>query len=144
MPENRKNMVMIMMKYGVALAIIAGLLVGISSGGFVTEPMEINNPNWSGFTKGYINPFSYVPEKTYYAIGPLDPITLKPITKLIEPVENVTNISDTIELVMPLPLPITKAELFSSLATTTPQKQSLLASTTYSTQKQSLLASFMS
>ena len=133
-----------MMKYGVALAIIVGLLVGISSGGFVTDPVEMNNPNWTGFTKGYVNPFGYVPEKPYYVSGPLDPITLKKITEPTEPGENMTNTSDTIELVMPQPLPITKAELFSSLTLMTPQKQSLLASTTYSTQKQSLLASFMS
>lgn len=128
MPENRKNMVMIMMKYGVALAIIAGLLVGISSGGFVTDPIEINNPNWTGFTKGYVNPFGYFPEKPYYVSGPLDPITLKKITEPTETLENETATSDTIELVMPLPLPITKEELFSSLATITPRKQSLLSS----------------
>jgi len=128
-------MVMIMMKYGVILAIIAGLLVGISSGGFVTDPTEINIPTWTGSPEGYMNklsPFGPLPENwPFYISGPLDPTTLKKITDETDTSENETPTLEPVELVMPLPLPITKAELFSSL-------------TTISTQKQSLLASFMS
>lgn len=108
---------------GIIIAVMAGLLVGTSSGGFVNEPSEYNKPGWKGFPAGFISdnvsPFGYV--KPFNLSEYLYPDPKVPQQADIPPWEPVP-------LVMPEPLPITKADLFKSITTISQQKQSLISS----------------
>jgi hypothetical protein len=107
----------------IAMLLLAGMLIGISSGGFVNEPSEYNKPGWKGFPAGFISdkvcPFGCV--KPFNWSEYLYPDTLQPQGPDTPPLE-------PIPLVMPQPIPITKTDLFKSMTTISTQKESLISS----------------
>ena len=123
-------------RWGLILALIAMVFVGVSSGwdggwGWSSVPPEANPSNLSPF--GYIAPFN-LSEYLY------------PESNAIE--EDETFQWEPVPIVMPQPLPISKDELFSSYQLTSPQKGALISSmpsgAVISTQKQSLISAYSS
>ncbi len=107
----------------IVMLVMAGVLIGISSGGFVDEPSEFNKPGWNGlpesFASDYLNPFGYVKPFNISEYLYPDPVqSLEPDTPPWEPVP----------LIIPEPLSMTKADLFKSMTTISTQKQSLISS----------------
>ncbi|HON81251.1 MAG TPA: hypothetical protein PLN56_03995 [Methanoregulaceae archaeon] len=111
-----------MMKHGIITMLVAGLLVAVSCAGFVDEPIEMNNPNWTGFSRSFMEKLSPFGEFKIYNLYD----EFYPPPKITTP-ENETPTWKPIKIV-PEPLPITKKELFQSMITISPQKQSLLQS----------------
>ncbi len=122
MPDTKSNVVMIMMKYGIACALMACLLVGIGSGNFVFEPLEVFTPGWEGFGPGYVSNVSNVfGDYEYFNLDDwIDPPV--PQTDESEPTW------EPVPLIMPEPLAISKEDLFSSYATISTSKLSILSS----------------
>ncbi len=107
----------------VAMLVMAGVLIGISSGGFVNEPIEYNKPGWKGFPAGFIS-------DNMSPFGSAKPFNLSEYLypDPVQPQEPDTPPWEPVPLVMPEPLPMTKADLFKSIITISKQKQSLISS----------------
>lgn len=106
-----------------ALIIMAGLLIGTSSGGFVNEPTKYYKPEWTsipvGFISDYVSPFAEPKFKNLWdAIDP-DPI----IPEEPEPAP-----AEPVPAILPEPLPISKEQIANSMITISKQKQSLISS----------------
>lgn len=116
------------MKYGITLVIVAGLMVGISSGGFLSDPAEANEPSWTSFgIFDNYEPFSLADWIDYdYAPFNLSE-WLNPDSVPVVP-DDPPSFWEPVPLVMPQPLPLSKEDLFGSLTTISPTKQSLLSS----------------
>lgn len=112
-----------MMKYGYVLAVMAALLVGTSSGGFVNGPVDIDAPGWAGFESGYISK-CLSPFGEYKEINLAD--WLKP--PVVNETDELEPEFEPVPFVMPQPLSISKEELFSSFTTVSKNKMSLLSS----------------
>ena len=115
------------MNSAMLLVITAGLLVGISTGGFVNDPIAA--PSWASFeifqdyTPVTIGPGWLRPG--YQPFNLSDWIQPEPLTTIIDlPPPHL----EPIPLVIPQPLPISKEELFNSRTTLSAAKQSLLES----------------
>ena len=111
------------MKYGVVFAVMAAMLVGISSGGFVSGPVDIEAPGWAGFEPGYIS-------KCLSPFGENKVINLAEWLKppIVNETDELEPTFETVPLIMPKPLSISKDELFSSFSTVSKNKISLLSS----------------
>jgi hypothetical protein len=145
------SMEMIIKKCGIALAIITCLLVGISSGDFINEPIQANVPSWfddyepfnaSSWTEPGWFGSEYEPatfgsgwfDSEYVPFTP-DPSTFNlgwfgvDISEYLYPAAE-TGISkwEPEPIIMPRPLSISKEELFNSKVIISTQKQSLISS----------------
>ncbi len=129
------------MKLLVILVIMAGLLVGVGSGGFLNDPVEA--PSWAAiglfgdyepvsFGDGWLYP-GYEPitfgdgwlHPGYKPFNLSDWLYPEPAPALPEDKEPPW---EPVPLVMPQPVPLSKEELFGSLTTVSKDKQSLLSS----------------
>jgi hypothetical protein len=99
---------------GIILVLLTSLLIGSSTGDFVYEPTVWNDPNWTGFSIMDINPFGYS-----------SLINLSDYFNPSLPSAPVVKPENPVPIVMPTPLPFTKAEIINNLSK---QKQSLLPS----------------
>jgi|GEM_PF-1235358 hypothetical protein len=110
-----------MMKYVMSVILVAGLLTGIGSASFLTEPTEMNRPGWPGFPISFMESLipSFGDMKVYNLYDEFYP------PKDVTVPENETSALKP-ELTLPKPLPITKDELYQSIITISPQKQSVL------------------
>ncbi len=115
------------MKLVLILVIMAGLLIGVSSGGFLNDPVEA--PSWGAFGifddyepvsfgDGWLHP-GYVPFNLSAWLYP-EPAPALP--------DDPGSSWEPVPLVMPEPSPLSKDELFGSLTTVSKDKQSLLSS----------------
>lgn len=117
-----------MKKYGIILVLMISFLVGVSSAGFLDQ--DVTLPSWAtiGDTGHYGSLISW-------DAGWLDPgylpvnisEWLHPETKPAEPVDPFASWNPA-PVVLPDPLPMSKADLFGSLSTVSKQKQTLISS----------------
>lgn len=92
---------------GSALAILALLLIGSSAGGFINDPTESNDPDWTG-SDVYICPFC---NSTPFSLDDLlDPKTPAVTPAEPEPPESMPSI------IIPSPVPQSTPDLASLLA----------------------------
>jgi hypothetical protein len=100
---------------GITIILLASLLIGSSTGGFVNDPTVWNDPNWTGLNDVYICPFC---DST--------PFSLDDYLNPELPAEPVVVPEQPIPVVLPDPLPYTKgdiASLLDSLSTKTVPSQ---------------------
>jgi hypothetical protein len=91
--------------YGISLTLMASLLIGSSTGGFVNDPTIWNDPNFTGLNDTYICPFGcYEPFSLDDYLNPRPPVG----PTVVEP-------EKPIPIVLPAPLPYTKGDIASLL-----------------------------
>lgn len=106
--------------FGIALTLLASLLIGASSGGFVNDPTVWNDPNWTGLNSTSLCPFcnlgpvnfTNIFNPTVPAYSPTTP-ALKPVVEPEKP----------IPVVIPTPVPAAGGDLASLIDSLSRQKQ---------------------
>jgi hypothetical protein len=100
----------------IILVAFISLLIGMSSGGFVDEPTEWNNPDFKGYSDTYICPFcNTTPINFTDFLIPQKPV----VTPTIEP-------EKTVPIVMPTPLPYTRTDIANLIGSFSKPKQTTL------------------
>jgi hypothetical protein len=97
----------------IALMLLASLLIGSSSGGFINDPTVWNDPNWTGLNSSSLCPFCGMGPFNYTDIfNPTMPAP-KPVVEPEKP----------IPIVIPTPVPSAKGDIASLIESLSKQKQ---------------------
>jgi hypothetical protein len=106
--------------FGIALTLLASLLIGASSGGFVNDPTVWNDPNWTGMNGTSLCPFCGMGPFNFTNIfNPTTP-AYSPTTPASEPAMEPEK---PVPIVLPTPVPSAKGDIASLIESLSKQKQ---------------------